>query len=122
MRRKLIILVAVLAIVIGGWLLTGGFGRAVESRIESQLVARGLPQPMAACMAGRMADRLTVRQLRKLAALAPEDGDAAMPHRVAELLERVRRIDDPEIIEVTASAAAVCAFTSPLAATPEQGL
>jgi hypothetical protein len=110
-KRTILIVVAVLAVLAGGWLLTGGLGRAVERRIESGLVAQGLPQPMAGCMAKRMAKRLTLGQLRGLEALSQGGGEAAAVPSVAEFLERLRRIDDAEAIEVTATSAAVCAFT-----------
>ncbi|QKG70021.1 hypothetical protein [Erythrobacter mangrovi] len=112
MKRNILIAGAVLLVLGGGWLLTGGLGRAVENRIESELVARGLTQPMAACMAERMADRLTLAQLRKLEGLAPEEAEAAVPLTMPEFLERVRRLDDPQVLEVTATSAAVCAFTA----------
>jgi hypothetical protein len=111
-KRNTLIVLAVLGVILAGWLLTGGLGRAVEGRIESQLVARGVPQPMANCMAHRMATRLTLGQLRQIEELKPQDGETNVPTSVAEFLERVRRIRDSEVIEVTASSAAVCAFTA----------
>jgi hypothetical protein len=110
-KRTVLIVAAVLAVLGAGWLLTGGLGRAVENRIETELVAQGLPQPMAGCMAERMAKRLTLGQLRKLEALGAEDG-AMAASSVAEFLERVRGVEDAEVIEVTATSAAVCAFTA----------
>ena len=88
----------------------GGLQGTVEDRLENRMVAAGLPQPMAECLAGRMAERLSVNQLRKLENLRPEEGEADIPLSVAEFLERVRRVDDPEVLEVTASSAAICAF------------
>ena len=88
----------------------GGLQATVEDRLEDEFVARGLPQPMAECMAGRMAQRLSVTQLRKLENLRAEDGEADVPLSIAELLERVRRVGDSEVLEVAASSAAVCAF------------
>lgn len=110
--KRLLIVLALLAVV-GAVLwatLGGGLQGTAEDRLEREFVARGLPQPMAACMAERMAERLSVLQLRKLKELAPEEGEADGPLSVAELLERVRRVDDAEVLEVTASSAAVCAF------------
>ncbi len=88
----------------------GGLQGTVEDRLEDRMVAAGLSQPMAECLAGRMAERLSVNQLRKLENLRPEEGEADIPLSVAEFLERVRRVDDPEVLEVTASSAAICAF------------
>ena len=76
----------------------------------ANMVAAGLPQPMAECMAGRMADRLSIDQLRKLESLRPEEGEADIPLNIAEFLERVRRVDDPEVLEVSTTSAAICAF------------
>ena len=66
--KRVAIILAVL--VIAGLILWatvgGGFQGSVEDRLEDEMVAAGLPQPMAECMAGRMADRLSIDQLRKL--------------------------------------------------------
>ena len=58
----------------------------------------------------RMAQRLSVLQLRKLENLRAQEGERAIPLSIAEFLERVRRVDDGEVLEVAASSAAVCAF------------
>lgn len=110
--KRLLIVLALLAVVgaVVWATLGGGLQGTAEDRLEAELTARGLPQPMAACMAERMAERLSVFQLNKLKELAPEEGEADGPLSVAELLERVRRVDDAEVLEVTASSAAVCAF------------
>jgi len=111
MKRILIVLAL---LVVGGVVLWatvgGGLQATVEDRLEHELVARGLPQPMAECMAGRMAERLSVAQLRKLENLRAEDGEADIPLGIAELLDRIRRVGDSEVLEVAASSAAVCAF------------
>ena len=110
--KRVAIILAVL--VIAGLILWatvgGGFQGSVEDRLEDEMVAAGLPQPMAECMAGRMADRLSIGQLRKLESLRPEEGEADIPLNIAEFLERVRRVDDPEVLEVSATSAAICAF------------
>lgn len=89
----------------------GGCSSLVENRVEDELIAAGIPEPMAECMAGRMAERLSALQLRKLTRLAPEEGEADIPLTIAGYLERVRRVDDPEVLEVAASTAAICAFS-----------
>ncbi len=110
--RWVLIILAIAAIGIGAWAFSGGIERTAEERIESELVARGLPEPLANCMAQRMADRLTLSQLRQLERLRAQEGEADDAMTMPDFLERVRRIDDPEVIEVTASSAAVCAFGS----------
>ncbi|TMM48892.1 hypothetical protein [Qipengyuania marisflavi] len=111
MKRAVIIGLVAAALAVGAWFVFGGgLDRVAQSRIETALVANGLPQPMAACMATRLTERLTVVQLRKLERLEPEEGESVVPTNLSGLLERVRRIDDPEVIEVAASSAAMCAF------------
>lgn len=110
MKRALLLVVFLAVLAIGAWALFGGVDRWSEARIAEELVAKGVSQQTAECMAGRMVDRLSVAQLRKLQRLQPEEGEAATPSSATDLLERVRRIDDPEVVEVTGTAAAVCAL------------
>ena len=42
--------------------------------------------------------------------LAPEEGEAALPRDAGEALARIRRVDDPQAVEVTIRAAAACTF------------
>jgi hypothetical protein len=76
--------------------------RIAESRVRSALVGAGLPQAAAECMAGRMVDRLTIAQLRKLERLQGEN------RSLTDYLAAVRRVDDPQAVAVTASSAALC--------------
>jgi hypothetical protein len=78
-----------------------------ETRLRAGLVEAGLPEPLAACMADRMVDRLSLMQLRRLADLK-HAGRAA---DLAEFLHRVRSLRDPAIWAVTSSAAAICSVT-----------
>ncbi len=111
MKRAIIILVLLLVVGLIIWATVGGgLQGSVENSLEQEMVAAGLPQPMAGCMAGRMAERLSISQLRKLEKLRPEEGEADIPLSIAEFLERTRRVDDPEVLEVAASSAAICAF------------
>ena len=99
--RASVTLVAALA-------LTGCIDRVVESRVESALTDNGVPQRNAQCMAERMVDRLTIEQLRKLEGLAAQDGEAKRPSGVRDLLRRLERVGDTEVIAVTGSSAALC--------------
>lgn len=110
MKRGLILLAVLLVAGVVAWLSFGGLDRVTESRIESILTEKGVPPATAACMAGRMVDRLTLPQLRKLERMGAQDGETQVPTSLAEFVARVRRIDDPEAIEVTASSAAYCAI------------
>ena len=76
-----------------------------EARLRAGLVNAGLSEPMAACMAERMVDRLSLMQLRRIGDLpyAREERDAQ------GLLHRIRALGDAEILRVTAAAAGVCA-------------
>ena len=91
-------------------LATGGCVQKIaESRVRSALVEAGLSDRNADCMAGRMVDRLTIGQLRKLEALKARAGERERPVTISEYLERVRRVGDTEVIAVTASSAGLCA-------------
>lgn len=91
-------------------LTTGGCVQKIaESRVRSALVEAGLSDTNAGCMAGRMVDRLTIGQLRKLEALKARAGERERPVTIGEYLERVRRVGDSEVIAVTASSAGLCA-------------
>ncbi|GGD97590.1 hypothetical protein GCM10011515_16720 [Tsuneonella deserti] len=90
-------------------LLGGCVETIAESRVRSALVEAGLSQGNADCMAGRMVDRLTIAQLRKLEALKARPGAREKPVTIGEYIERVRRVGDSEVIAVTASSAGLCA-------------
>lgn len=77
--------------------------RVVEGRVQSALIDAGLPQDISTCMARRMVDRLTIGQLRKLKALQ------GAKRTIPQYIEAVRRVGDREVLEVTASSAALCA-------------
>jgi hypothetical protein len=96
MRRLLPVVVILLAA-------SGCAEKIAEHRVRSALVRAGLSEGNADCMAERMVDRLTIKQLRKLEAL---QGDK---RSVADYVIAVRRVGDPEVIGVTASSAALCA-------------
>ena len=76
-----------------------------EARVRTGLVNAGLSGPMAACMADRMVDRLSLIQLRRLGDLPYARDERSM----AGFLHRVRALRDAEIWAVTSAAAAVCA-------------
>ena len=83
--------------------LSGCVERIAESRVRSALVESGLSEETSACMAKRMVDRLTISQLRKLQALRG-------PKRsLADYVIAVRKVGDRDVLEVTASSAALCA-------------
>lgn len=91
-------------------LLGGCVEQIAESRVRTALVEAGLSQQNADCMAGRMVDRLTIGQLRKLEQLKAKPGERERPVTIGEYVERVRRVGDSEVIAVTASSAGLCAM------------
>jgi hypothetical protein len=84
-------------------LATGCVEKIAEHRVRTALVEAGLSDRNADCMAQRMVDRLTIKQLRKLEALKSQKRSAM------DYVEAVRRVSDPELLSVTASSAALCA-------------
>jgi len=79
-----------------------------EARLRAGLVNAGLSRPMAACMAERMVDRLSLAQLRRIGNLPYARDERS----VSGFLHRVRALRDPEIWTVSSTAAAVCAVRS----------
>ena len=75
-----------------------------EARLRTGLIDAGLSPPLAACMAERMVDRLSLMQLRRIADIPV----ARSSNSVAQFLHRVRALRDPEILTVTSAAAARC--------------
>ena len=90
-------------------MLAGCVDRIAESRVESALVKAGLSDRNAACMAERMVDRLTIRQLRKLEAMRGEKGEPAKPKTLRQFVQRVRKVGDAQVIAVTTTSAGLCA-------------
>ena len=64
-----------------------------EARLRAGLVEAGLSEPLAACMAERMVDRLSLMQLRRIADLK----HAGRADSLDTFLHRVRSLRDPEI-------------------------
>ncbi len=112
MKRALVVIGLFVAAGIGLWLATGGIQRTARDRIGAALVAEGLPQPMASCMGERLAERLSLAQMRRIeqAMAGGADEGQGSSGGVLVMLERIRRIDDPEILDIAAGTAAICAF------------
>lgn len=104
MSMKLLMLAAGAALFAGGCVET-----IAESRVKNALVSAGLGERDADCMAGRMVDRLTIAQLRRLEALSGETRDTLGAKSLGGYVDLVRRIGDAEVIAVTTSSAALCA-------------
>ena len=80
-----------------------------ETRVRTALTDAGLSQPIAACMADRMVDRLSLIQLNKLNGLKKLRGQDMRKVTVEEFLRRTRALQDPEILGVTTSSGLICA-------------
>ena len=74
-----------------------------ESRVKAALTGGGLSEPLAACMAHRMATKLTIHQLRQLQRL-----NAAPRRTIGEFVAALRRDGDADAVEVTLASAALC--------------
>lgn len=92
-------------------LLLAACAQPFEGRVATRLSAAGLPRPMADCMAGRWVDRLNVLQLRKISRLA-DDLKTERNLTAARFIDRVRKVNDPEIFEVVSTSTLACALKS----------
>ena len=80
-----------------------------ETRVRTALTDAGLSKPIAACMADRMVDRLSLIQLNKLNGLKKLRGQNMRKVTVDEFLKRTRSLQDPEILGVVSSSGLICA-------------
>lgn len=96
----------------GSLLLATACAQPFEGRVATRLAEAGLPRATAQCMAERWVDRLSVLQLQKISAasedLSRERGQGRLT--VGRFIERVRQIDDPEVVEVVTTSSLACAF------------
>lgn len=90
------------------FLLAGCVQTIAESRVRSALSEAGLNDRVSDCMAGRMVDRLSIDQLKKLERLKTRATERD-PVTVTDYLARVARVGDAEVVGVTSSSAALCA-------------
>jgi len=87
--------------------LLAGCAITPEQRVNAALRDAGVPPRVASCMAERMADRLSIGQLKELKRLAAlrEPGESNGPKHILRSLEA---IGDPEVVRVTTRAAVGC--------------
>ncbi|MEP5937299.1 MAG: hypothetical protein ABJ239_03135 [Erythrobacter sp.] len=111
--KRLLTLLVIIAVAGGAWFyFSGTLDRVTETRVDAALTDNGVPPDLANCMSGRMVERLSLNQLRKLERISPQEGEAAVPIGPGQFMDRINRADDAEAIEVTAQAAAACAIGS----------
>lgn len=82
-----------------------------EARLRTGLNNAGLSKAMSACMAERMVDRLSLLQLRRLSALGSLKDNHVTDLTLDQFFRKVRGLKDPEILTVSTSSAALCAFS-----------
>ena len=104
-----------LAIVLGGgaWFALrddGVLEQVTAARVEQALLDNRVPEPMAACMGPRLADRLSISQLRALERAKPQAGESTIPLSTGEAMARLRRVDDREAVEQVVLVAGGCGF------------
>ena len=105
---------------IGGWtvritllamlLALAACSTITEPRVRSALRDAGLSERMAACMAERMVDKLSIAQLRRLQSLANVGKRNVRSMSLDAFLFEVRALKDPEIFAVTSRAGRACAI------------
>lgn len=81
-----------------------------QQRVETGLIQSGIRPAVARCMADEMTKRLSVGQLQKLARARALPGEPTTNLSARALIERARRVGDPEVVAVTTGAAALCAL------------
>jgi hypothetical protein len=109
--RKLIIGVLLVLLLAGGALYTGLANPLVAWQVKGALVESGIGEERAACMAERMVDRLTLRQLWKLRqGMAPQEGEPEGGYGLGELVKRLDRVNDGEAVAVLTTSAGLCAL------------
>jgi len=111
--RVFLIVALVLAVGLGAWLALRDDGlieQVTAQRIETALLDNRVPEPMARCMAPRLADRLNIGQLRALERAAPQERESRIPLSTGEAMARLRRIDDRAAVEQVVMVAGGCGF------------
>ncbi|TVV75390.1 hypothetical protein [Sphingomonas solaris] len=81
-----------------------------SSRVETALIEAGVSARMAACLAPRLTDRLSDDQLRTLAKAARRAPGGTGKAGPAEIVARVTRTGDAQIIDVVSAAGLHCAL------------
>ena len=107
--RKLIIGVLLILLLTGGAVYTGLANPLVERQVKGALVEAGIGEKRATCMAGRMIDRLTIRQLWQLRqGMAAQEGEPEEGYGLGELIKRLARVEDGEAVRVLTTSAGLC--------------
>ncbi|MEO0589154.1 MAG: hypothetical protein AAFZ11_01190 [Pseudomonadota bacterium] len=102
-----------LAIVLGGGAYVvlmddGVLEQVTAARVEQALLDNRVPAPMAACMAPKLADQLTITQLRELEALAAREAESGVPQNAREALARLAGLQSEESVRTVAEVGTTC--------------
>ncbi len=81
-----------------------------EMRVRTKLIEAGVKPKVAACMAERMVDRLSLAQLKRLQALGGLGKRAPGSMSIDEIVSRLRALKDPEIMSVVLRAGIACSI------------
>lgn len=81
---------------------TCGPSKLAYGQVKEALTEAGLSDKTASCMAERMTDKLSLKQLIKLKKLKGAN------RSLSEFVEAVRKVGDAEALQVTATSAALC--------------
>lgn len=109
--RKLVIGVLLVAVLAVGAVATGLADPLIRWEVKGALVAAGIGEARADCMAERMVDRLTIGQLWKLRqGMAAQPGEPEEGYGLGELVKRLRRVGDSEAVAVLTTSAGLCAI------------
>lgn len=81
-----------------------------EARLRTGLIEAGLSRPMSSCLAERMADRMSLLQMKRLGGLAKLKDKRLGGISLERFLYDVRALKDPEILAVATTSAGICAL------------
>lgn len=105
LARLLLINLVIIAVAVGAVFLIYG---TPEARMRTAFLEAGLPEPLAGCMAERLADRLSYRQMWRLGGLSEFRNRGVEQMSLADVVEATRGLRDREVMTITAGSAAAC--------------
>lgn len=82
-----------------------------QTRLERGLRNAGLSKNQSSCMAERMADKLSLTQLRRISALGNFEDEKLQDMSASRFMRNIRALKDTEILTVTTRAAIGCAIS-----------
>lgn len=107
MKKILLAILALIILVPLGLLLIFG---TPESRMRTAFVEAGLEEPVAECMASRLADDLSYAQLWRLSSLSVFRDRPAQDLSIGEFIDATRGLQDREVQSLALRSGAVCAL------------